>query len=187
MTSPNEEEIHRSIQEFKNRKVFSSFDLSTLESIPDDKVEQAIIDYVLLQIANDFSDELEILNELSAGFRSIYTTWCVEGEVNNGGFNQYFWNSEGRTALLAVDAFKRVGAPEYAELLERAIVMWKDEESALSPYKEENTLQSFSESYEHTNLGNLDDEFFKLAAVSDLSAIRIRYIRSNPREFVTSS
>src|SRR5437867_8665395 len=135
MALPDEEAMHGSIEEFKNRKIFSSFDLSTLDNIPDDKLEQAIIDYVFLKIGDDFEQEAEVVSELTPGFRAIYTTWCLEAEVDNGGFNQYFWNSEGRLATLAVEGFKRIGAPEYAELLQRAIALWKSEESTLGHYK----------------------------------------------------
>lgn len=181
-----DEEISRSIEAFKNRKVYGAFDLATLASIPDDELDQALLDYVLLQVGQDFSRELETLKDLSSGFRAIYTTIVVEGEVNNGGFNQYFWNSEGRLGQLTVDGFHEIGAPDFAKLMERAIVTWRQEHSLLGRFKDVNTLEAFSESYQHSKLGPLDEEFYELSKASDLRQRRITYIRLHPHEFVTS-
>ena len=52
----------------------------------------------------------------------------------------------------------------------------------MQKYKDRDTLEAFSESYEHTKLNQLDDEFYDLA--EDLSALRIKYIRAHLREFV---
>src|SRR5687767_4559285 len=105
-----DEEISRSIEAFQNRKIYGSFDIVTLASIPVEELGQALLDYVLIQIGPDFAGELETLKSLSSGFRAIYTTIVVESEVNNGGFNQYFWNSEGRLGELTVAGFYEIGA-----------------------------------------------------------------------------
>ena len=46
--------------------------------------------------------------------------WLLETEVNNGGFDQYYFNSSGNLAVVTVDALKRIGAIETAALLEAA-------------------------------------------------------------------
>jgi hypothetical protein len=44
----------------------------------------------------------------------------VEMEVNNGGFNQYYWNSPGDHAREAVAALEELGAPHTAGLVVQA-------------------------------------------------------------------
>jgi len=173
------------LPDFKNRKTYRSFDLQTLAQISDADLEQALLDYVIFRIGNDWSQQVETVDALSSGFRAIYTTIGVEAEVCNGGFNQYFWNSRGRLAAQAVEGFRRIGAPEYADLMQRAIATWRSELPVLEQFKEVDTLEAFSESYGHTTLGKLDDEFYELAEVSDLSELRLHYIRSHVHEFVT--
>ena len=66
--------------------------------------------------------------EQQKGFKSltkkeqqIYAIWWLEGEVNNGGFNQYFWNSAGNHAGLALQTLQQMGATKTADLLSQAI------------------------------------------------------------------
>ena len=47
----------------------------------------------------------------------------VRSEVNNGGFDQYFFNSAGDHALLAVSAARQAGVEDLAKLLEAAIAL----------------------------------------------------------------
>lgn len=44
-----------------------------------------------------------------------------EGELNNGGFNQYFFNSSGQDCFETLRALRKEGKVETAKLLERAI------------------------------------------------------------------
>jgi hypothetical protein len=44
----------------------------------------------------------------------------VEGEVNNGGFDQFFFNSSGDYAKETIDALKQIGAHQTAEIVQRA-------------------------------------------------------------------
>lgn len=51
------------------------------------------------------------------------TAFCIDGlerEVNNGGFNQFFFNSAGDQAVQTVAALHRIGAHAAAALVERA-------------------------------------------------------------------
>jgi len=73
--------------------------------------------------------ERDVLDGLSAGFRAVYSTWWVEAEVNNGGLNQYFWNSSGEFARDAVAGFDRIGVPAMARLMERGIAI-RDQDEA---------------------------------------------------------
>src|SRR5204863_7619338 len=170
-----------------NRPRYTDLDRATLASILDDDLELAIQDYVYSRIGDDFANEEVCLTELSAGFRAIFTTLHVEAEVCNGGFNQYFWNSEGKLADFAVEGFRHIGAAEYADLMKRAIAAWREENDVIEPFREAGTLEAFSESYEHSKLGDLDHEFYELAKVSDLSQLRVAFIRAHEHEFVTTN
>lgn len=108
---------------------------------------------------------------LPPGVRAIYATLHVENEVNNGGFDQYFCNSEGRLAELAIEGFAYLETPRYAELMKRAVAAWRLEETLT-----EVELEDWS-------LGVFDDEFYELGKMSDLSRIRVSFVRSHTDEF----
>jgi hypothetical protein len=46
--------------------------------------------------------------------------WTLEAEVNNGGFDQYYFNSAGDLAMQTVEALKAIGAVKTAVLLDCA-------------------------------------------------------------------
>jgi hypothetical protein len=96
---------------------FRTLDPDTLAAVPDDKLEEAVFDYALTRLGGDFEREAEILATLPPGVRALYLTWQVEGEVNNGGFNQYYWNTDDRFSEQAVEAFEFFSATKHARLL----------------------------------------------------------------------
>jgi Domain of unknown function (DUF4375) len=42
------------------------------------------------------------------------------GEVNNGGFNQFFYNSTGNETAEIIQALETIGAPKLADIVKRA-------------------------------------------------------------------
>lgn len=177
-----ETSLQESLEEFKNRTIYSSLDPEILATIPDDKLEQAIVDYVYTKIGDDWDNHREAVDSLPDSFRGVFATWWLEAEVNNGGFNQFFWNPYGYWAEDAISAFYEYGADEYAEVTKKAVTMFLLEVDAHKEFRELGTLEAFSESYKHTELGDLDDEFWDIG--EDLSQIRVSYIRNNPEKFV---
>lgn len=176
-------QISKRIAEFKNRKKYDRLTAEALKEIPEDKLVQAIYDFIDLKVAKRRNKEAEILKSLSEGFRAIHATWGIEAEVNNGGFNQYFWNSSGQYASAAVEGFRLIGASELADLTKRAITLWDDEKATQQKFKDRGALEAFSESYQHSKLHDLDKEFY--AAAKDLDVRRIKFIRSHPELFVS--
>lgn len=177
-----EEEIRRSLEEFNNRKIYTSLDPDVLASIPDDKLEQAIVDYVVTRIGDDWDNMREIVDGLPDSFRRFFATWWLEAEVNNGGFNQYFWNPYGYWAEDAITAFEAYGADEYAEVTKKAVTLFLSEIDTHTEFRELGTLEAFSESYKHTELGDLDNEFWEIK--QQLSELRIAYVRRHPEKFI---
>ena len=170
-------------EEWQNRKKYSELNPEILASIPDDKLEQALFDYIVLVIGDDYEREYEIITGLSDGFQMFYTTWIVDGEVNNGGFNQYFWNTSGEFAEAAVRGFQLIGASEHAKLMEQAIAVYRKGQPENKRFRKDGTLDAFRESYQQTDLGDVDDAYYELQ--EDLSALRIRYIREHAVEFTS--
>lgn len=178
---PNEEQIRASIDAFNNRKIYLTLDVATLREIPDDELEQAIVDYVGTKINKNYEKEPKIVRSLPESIRAIYVTWWVESEVRNGGFNQFFWNSRGVFAEDAVKGYEFLDAPEHAALMREAIAVSLAEEATMKKFKNKNSRESFSESYQHTKLTDIDGKFHKLG--DGLSNSRIKVIREKPELF----
>jgi len=176
-----DKDIAASLEAFANRKIYRRLDPPTLRSIADADVEQAVMDYACSKLDADYDREVDIVRALPYGIRAVYLTWVVEAEVNNGGFNQYYYNTDGIFASEAVEAFEYFGAARHASLLREANAVRATEADVMAEFKALGTLEAFSESYEHSQLGPLDDRFYKLE--EDLSQLRIARIREAPESF----
>lgn len=151
-------------------------------SISNERLEEFIFDNLYETIQYSGLNEKDAVAVLSKGQKAIYVTWILEGEVNNGGFNQFYFNSSGQLADFAEDAFITVGAHKLADLVREANLTYDLVKNDLEKYND-GTLESFSKSYEGNPLNDLDDKFYELAEVEPLSNLRIKYIRSNIEEF----
>ena len=165
----------------ENKKVHAAIDSKTLGSIADAEVEFALIDLIYERQAAWRDDEEAFLAAQPPGRRALYLTWVVEAEVNNGGFNQYYYNTDGKFAAQAVEAFEYFGATRHAALMKEANSVREAEKAEMAKFKDAGTLEAFSESYEHSKLGPLDDRFY--AVGEDLSRLRVARIRRTPAEF----
>ena len=55
--------------------------------------------------------------ELSEVDQTVILVWSLQGEVDNGGFDQFYYNSSGDFAVETVSALERIGAKQTAALL----------------------------------------------------------------------
>jgi len=174
-------DIAASLDAFTNRRIYTRLEPAVLTKIPDSQLEQAVFDYAITKLDGQYDREEAVVAQLSPGVRALYLTWTVEAEVNNGGFNQYYFNTDGKFASDAVDAFQYFGASEHATLMREANAIRAAEAKLMEQYKKRRTLEAFSESYEHSKLGPLDDRFYALR--ENLSQLRVARIRATPEQF----
>lgn len=177
---PELDEMKSLVDNFMNRTIYKELTSEILSSVKDDELEQVIFDNIYEQIGNDYEKEFQNLTKCSRGQQAFFATWIVEGEVNNGGFNQFYFNSSGQYAEMAVEGFELFGAIKYADLMRRANKIYSENRKRLESFND-GTLESFSESYEGNPLNDLDDEFYDLE--ESLTDLRIKYIRENVAEF----
>lgn len=181
------EQINNSIEDFMKRPIYSVLTIKILDSVNDNNLEQTIIDnvYTKLDSGNSYDKDYSIIKSLSKGRQAIFATWGLEAEVNNGGFNQYFYNfaSSGQYAEEARDGFKLLSASKYSKLTQKAIDTMMKNAKHLGKFRD-STLESFSKSYEDNPLNDLDKEFYGLDKVENLSKLRIKYIKEHKAEFI---
>ncbi len=128
-----------------------------ISAVPDDEVEFHIVQRVSEAMGAGY--EPGRVRQLPAGVRMVYSTWELEADVNNGGFDQYFANTDGALIDEAITGFRLIGANRTAALVERARSARGDRAA----------------------LDALDGEFYELGEpVQDL---RTRYIRGHPEAF----
>jgi hypothetical protein len=176
-----DDRIKKSLDDFANRRIYRTLTPEILASIPDDKLELAVFDYAAAKLEGHYDDEANIVNALPPGVRALYLTWTVEAEVNNGGFNQYYWNTEDRFSAQAVEGFEFFGAVRHAVLMREANSVRASEIASLAKFKNRDTPQAFCDSYKESRLGPLDERFYRLD--ENLSVLRLGKIRAIPALF----
>jgi hypothetical protein len=149
---------------------------------PANQVDRLVFEALVERIsALDDDGEHELVNQLSPGQKMVWATDIVDGEIQNGGFNQVFWNHADRYAQEAIEGFRLIGAEEHAALVQEGLVLFEKEWHKLEPFYAARTLKAFSESYAHTESDGLDKRWSKLP---DFRAKRTAYIRRHLDEFV---
>jgi len=116
MTYEWKQALGESIRNWEARPRFGELTPEILAGVPNDMLEQTIVDFVLAFREWPEDRLLALLTGLPAGFSTVYTTWMLDAEVTNGGFHQYFWNSAGVYVELVrqgLQSLNAAGAPSY--------------------------------------------------------------------------
>jgi hypothetical protein len=170
------------VDDYLKRQIHGKLTVKIIKSTPDDQLEQVILDYIQTKIPDEGSEFSTVVN-MSPGFQMMYSTSLLESEVNNGGFNQFFINSSGEFAEMALASLKLLGATDYYSVLQKAIEIFRAEkqDARLQDLYSQRTAQAFSESYQETKLGQCDKGFYDLG--DRLSELRVQYVRAHPKDF----
>jgi hypothetical protein len=116
---------------------------------------------------------------LTRGQKMLWATMELEGEVNNGGFNQYFYNTQGKNLTDAIRGFERFGARKHGALAREARRIYATDKKRIDDVRDKGTIEDFSKSYDDDPYHALDDRFFKLASPPGRAA----YVKAHLGEF----
>ena len=100
------------------------------------------------------------LHSLSLSEQVFAVVWSLEAEVNNGGFQQYFFNSAGDHAAAAKIALVSIGAPNTAAVLSQAMALF----GSSGPSEDRNARQEqlgILEQASDEPFESLDQEFLR--------------------------
>jgi hypothetical protein len=84
--------------------------------------------------------------------------WMLEAEVNNGGFDQYYFNSAGALATPTISALQTIGAKETASLLAAANAEFPDAQPPVDRAQRQKALDKVRES---ARFEALEREFYR--------------------------
>ena len=135
-------------------------------------------------------DVLELVRSLTKGQWAMLVLEVAQGQVDNGGFMQFFDN-KGEYLGDIVGAARLVGADRYVPLLERAVRVWpeglprdiEERRAYLDRYMaDEARGERLAE-----RLGELDDDFYAVGGEGlDLVDYAIRHADQHPDDFFLS-
>lgn len=141
---------------------FRVLTLELLTSLATDEIGDAVVHHVAHKVGRDTSRTPAILRSLAPGVQAIYTTWLVDVEVNNGGFNQFFFNPSAELAGDALVGYELLAAEDYASVMRAAIATHESERDRMATFYDAGTLEALSASYAHTELDEVDQRYYAL-------------------------
>jgi hypothetical protein len=178
-----DEDLRKSIEDFKNRQIHSKLTSAIIKSTADSNLTLLVFDNISSKLSDNYEKEFETVLKLSKPRQAFYIIWLVESEVNNGGFNQFYYNSCGQFSKLAPESFVLMGATKFGDLMTRANKIYEKENSKITKHLD-GTIEGFSKSYDDNPLNPLDDEFYELYKTENLSQLQIDFIKSNIKDFI---
>jgi hypothetical protein len=112
-------------------------------------------------------------DELSERDKILVTIWGLEADVNNGGFDQYFFNGSGDQAHFAPEALERIGASEMAAIVRKANSLFGENGPPADSDTRQGLLESLTERNEEL-FDDLDRQFYEYP--NDLAALLAAYL-----------
>ncbi len=183
LTPEMEEILANSVEAFKNRPIYKELTEQIIDSTSDENLLQVVFDNLSEKQPTDYEKEYETVMSWNKSRQAIYMIWVLEAEVNNGGYNQFYFNSSGQFYKHLPEALKLVGATKFADLTEKANKTFESENEKITKHQD-GTLEGFSKSYDENPLNDFDTEFYELYKTENLQQIQVDYIRKNKKEFI---
>jgi Domain of unknown function (DUF4375) len=183
LTKVSDEQLTKSIEEFKNRRVHKVLTSQIIDTTSNENLLQNIFDNLSEKQPLDYKKEFETVISWNKSRQAIYLIWLLEAEVNNGGYNQYYFNSSGQFYKYLPDALKLIGANKFADLTKRANETFEKENPKITQHQD-GTIEGFSKSYDDNPLNKFDDEFYELYKIEDLQQLQIDFIRKYKSDFI---
>ena len=123
------------------------------------------------------------LSKLSYVHRVVLYVSNLQGEVNNGGFNQFYFNISGNYAHETHEALVFIGANKTADILKKANDLWPDQ---LVPRDRDKRFELLVDiTKKDTNINERWNELSELIWLNEelVQKLMIDYVRKNKAQF----
>ncbi len=129
---------------------------------------------------NEISDYGKNLSKLNSSQQVVLIIENLEREINNGGFNQFYFNSSGNHAQITVEYLKKIGADKTAELVEKANSEWPNNEIPIDRTERQSLLEEIENNAEQV-WEDCDQKFYKYE--DDIAGLLMNFVNVNRTDF----
>ncbi|MFN0052291.1 MAG: DUF4375 domain-containing protein, partial [Planctomycetales bacterium] len=119
--------------------------------------------------------------QLPQPWRALYTTFILDAEVRNGGFHQYFWNTEGVLNATTEEDLGYIAAVDIQQNFRRAVACFVEFDLAAQKRRGENTREEFTAGYKTIPWDSFDTQFYETSPT--LFQHVARYVREHHVDF----
>jgi len=159
-----------------NRKGQVKIDIEKILKIEDQTTAIIELDTKLNEISN-YGEKIELLTESQ---RTVLFVENLEREINNGGFNQFFFNSSGNFTHETIAALKTIKAFKTAAIVSKSISIWPNQNVPKDRVKRQDILQQVEEQANPV-WDECSEEFYKYH--DNLVMLLVEFIKSNKSDF----
>jgi hypothetical protein len=165
-----------------DRQVVAALTEQIIDATADEDLLQVVYDALCLQLPEEYQKVYATVMSWNSSRQAIYVIWQLEAQVNNGGYDQFYFNSTGRYYAHVPDALMLVGATKFAALTKRANELHVAAQE--NAQRQDSTLVGSTALYDDVLFDQLDNEFYALYATEDLPQLQVDYIRRNKQDFI---
>ena len=111
----------------------------------------------------------------------IDAVWKFHCELENGGFCQYFWNHGIEHAEWTARGLHLIGDRERADLMQKAMELFRKNEALIKSYVSSNSLQAFSDLAKVGIFRDLDRQYYNVTIPAE--GHLVNYVRTHAKNF----
>jgi hypothetical protein len=170
---------------FKDEERFKKLKRNEFKDIKDEKLIHAAISWVFgkTQIVKP-EKHLDVLATLPMPCQYLIAVNAIDGEVNNGGFWQYYFNESHILTAKADEALLAIGAPKLAEVARKADYVYSQLKRGFEKYRdiELGVMEEFLDHVDHFEddpLDVYDTEYYDVSETEKVEELLIHFIRKN--------
>ena len=119
-------------------------------------------------------------DQLAQPEKVFVCVWGLEGEVDNGGFDQYYFNSSGDHALDSVESLESIGAKQSANLVRQANSLFGKTGPLPDQAARQRQLDALDDA-EKKMMNAIEKEFYKCE--DNLDQLLKTYVYKNAEDF----
>jgi hypothetical protein len=161
---------------FKKNKQDSKFDLDKILKMDDETSILIEIDEYL-NGKSEYCEKIDKLNESQLTFIIIEN---LEREINNGGFNQFYFNSSGDFSHETIDELIKIGANKTADIVKKANSQFPDNKVPKDRTERQEILEQIEDKANEI-WDTCDNDFYKYE--DKIGALLIEFVKANKTDF----
>jgi hypothetical protein len=133
---------------------------------------------------NDYEKEHEIVSAFPKVHRTMYILYLFNGQVMNGGFSQYYCNTNGRFAKSLPNLLESIGEHALSDLTKRVHAVIEEAYGKTSL-----EFDAFIDAYDFDDprFDKFDSEYYMLVEKDSMWNKLARFIRENKADFTKNS
>jgi len=179
-------ENQAAVEEFRQKKImerkmkeraYRDLTKELLVSLPKEDWVEAIMIWLQGKAFYENNDMMQNVKRLPVPCQHIFSVYLLKREIENGGYNQFFYNFGSELGIVAKEAFEALGIQDLALITKDAVETWEDMNLGISAADED--MEEFMNSYIDNPIKALDGYFYGSYSLEKLDELLMQYIEEN--------